>query len=158
MLKGSLDARVQERWPAGVSGCGNPYDRRVDTEAAARAWAETWERSWRALDAELLAPIYTAETVHRSHPFREPGNPIDYARWALAEEEGEPEVWIGDPIVTGGRAAIEWWAVVIENGKEVSLAGTSIVRFDETGRAVEQADYWGMADGRTPPWDGWGRA
>jgi hypothetical protein len=128
----------------------------MDTEAAARAWADAWERCWLALDAELLQPVYTADAVHRSHPFREPGNPIEYARWALGEEEGEPEVWVGDPIVAGDRAAIEWWAVVIENGKLISLAGTSIIRFDEDGRAVEQNDYWGQADGRTPPFPGWG--
>jgi SnoaL-like domain len=139
-----------------VSWCGNPYDRSVDAEAAARAWIDAWTRAWRALDAELLIPVYTADTVHRSHPFREPGNPIDYARWALAEEEGEPEVWMGDPIVAGDRAAIEWWAVVIENGKEVSLAGTSMLRFDADGRVIEQSDYWGSTDGRTPPWEGWG--
>jgi hypothetical protein len=129
----------------------------VDTEAAARAWADAWERCWRALDAELLQPVYAPDAVHRSHPFREPGNPIEYARWALGEEEGEPEVWMGDPIVAGDRAAIEWWAVLIENGKLISLAGTSIIRFDEDGRAVEQNDYWGQADGRTPPWKGWGQ-
>jgi hypothetical protein len=129
----------------------------MDAEAAARAWADAWERCWRALDAELLQPVYAPDAVHRSHPFREPGNPIEYARWALGEEEGEPEVWIGDPIVAGDRAAIEWWAVVIENGKLISLAGTSIIRFDEDGRAVEQNDYWGEADGRTPPWQGWGQ-
>jgi hypothetical protein len=130
----------------------------MDTEAAARRWSDAWARSWRALDAELLQPLYTPETVHRSHPFREPGDPIEYARWALGEEEGAPEVWMGDPIVAGERAAIEWWAVVIENGKQVSLAGTSIIRFDADGRAVEQADYWGMTDGRTPPWPGWATA
>jgi hypothetical protein len=127
----------------------------MDGEAAARAWSEAWTQSWRRLDAELLMPVYRPETVHRSHPFREPGNPIEYARWALAEEEGEPEVWMGDPIVAGDRAAVEWWAVVIENGKEVSLAGTSILRFGEDGRVVEQSDYWGTTDGRTPPWPGW---
>ena len=129
----------------------------MDADAAARAWANAWERCWRALDAELLQPIYAPDAVHRSHPFREPGNPIEYARWALAEEEGEPEVWMGDPIVAGDRAAIEWWAAVIENGKQVSLAGTSIIRFGEDGRVVEQTDYWGQADGRTPPWKGWGQ-
>ena len=128
----------------------------MDAEAAARAWTDAWARSWRALDAELLEPIYTPETVHRSHPFREPGNPIDYARWALSEEDGEPEVWMGDPIVSGDRAAIEWWAVVIENGELTSLAGSSHLRFDAEGRVVEQHDYWGSAPGRKPPWDGWG--
>ena len=129
----------------------------MNARAAARAWADAWTKAWRALDAEPLAPIYTPDTVHRSHPFREPGNPIDYARWALAEEEGEPDVWMGEPIVEGDRAAIEWWAVVSENGKEVSLAGTSIVRFGEDGRAVEQTDYWGTTEGRANPWKGWGQ-
>jgi SnoaL-like protein len=128
----------------------------VDADAGARAWIDAWTRAWRALDVDLLNSVYTAETVHRSHPFREPGNPLEYARWAFAEEDGEPDVWMGEPIVAGDRAAIEWWAVVIENGKEVSLAGTSIVRFDPDGRVVEQSDYWGNADGRTPPWAGWG--
>ena len=120
----------------------------MDAETAAHAWRDAWTRAWRALDADLLEPVYTADTVHRSHPFREPGNPIEYARWALAEEEGEPEVWMGDPIVAGDRVAIEWWAVVTENGKEVSLAGSSILRFGDDGRVVEQTDYWGQADGR----------
>jgi hypothetical protein len=136
---------------------GNPYDRAVDAQAAARAWIDAWTRAWRALDEGLLEPIYTPDTVHRSHPFREPGNPIDYARWAFSEEEGEPEVWMGDPIVAGDRAAIEWWACVTENGKEVSLAGTSLLRFDADGHVVEQSDYWGEASGRTEPWAGWRR-
>ena len=130
----------------------------MNTDAAARRWIDAWSRSWRELDADLLQPIYTPEAVHRSHPFREPGNPIDYARWALAEEEGEPEVWMGEPLVSGDRAAIEWWAAVIENGKPVTLAGTSLIRFDTDGRVVEQHDYWGQTDGRVPPWPGWGRA
>jgi hypothetical protein len=130
--------------------------RAVDADAAARAWVDAWTRAWRALDADLLEPIYTDQTVHRSHPFREPGNPIEYARWAFGEEEGEPEVWMGEPVVSSDRAAIEWWAVVKEKGQEVSLAGTSIVRFAADGRVAEQSDYWGSADGRTPPWSGWG--
>ena len=128
----------------------------MDTESAARNWIDAWSRSWRELDADLLEPAYAPEAIHRSHPFREPGNPIDYARWALSEEEGEPEVWMGEPIVSGDRAAIEWWAALIENGQEVTLAGTSIVRFGDDGRAVEQHDYWGQADGRVSPWEGWG--
>ena len=128
----------------------------MDAEPAARAWIDAWTRAWRALDADLLEPIYADQTVHRSHPFREPGNPIEYARWAFGAEEGEPDVWMGEPVVSGDRAAIEWWAVVKENGQEVSLAGTSLIRFADDGHVVEQNDYWGSADGRTPPWQGWG--
>jgi hypothetical protein len=112
----------------------------VDVDAAARAWIDAWSRSWRELDAELLEPIYAPDAVFRSHPFRDPQRPLDYARWAISEEEGEPE----------------WWAAVIENGKPITLAGTSIIRFGDDGRIVEQHDYWGQADGRVPPWEGWG--
>jgi len=127
----------------------------METEAAARAWAEAWTHAWRALDAELLEPVYRPDTVHRSHPFRDPGNPIDYARWALAEEEGEPEVWMGDPLVAGDRAAVDWWGVITStDGSVESIAGTSLLRFDADGRVVEQRDVWGAEPGRRdlPDW------
>ena len=61
----------------------------MDADAAARSWIDAWSRAWRALDAALLEPTYAPDAVHRSHPFRDPGNPVEYARWALSEEEGE---------------------------------------------------------------------
>jgi hypothetical protein len=128
----------------------------VDGEAAARAWIDAWTRAWRALDAEFLVPVYSADAVHRSHPYREPQHPLDYARWALGTEEGEPEVWMGEPLVGGDRAGVEWWACVIDDGKLMSYAGTSWLRFRPDGRVVEQHDYWGETPGRVPPWEGWG--
>ena len=130
----------------------------MDTEASARAWIDAWARSWREKDAELLAPVYATSAVFRSHPFREPQPPLEYARWAYDEEEGDPEVWMGEPLVSGDRAVVEWWAVVIENGELVSLAGASLLRFDAEGRVSDQHDYWGTAPGRTAPWADWGRA
>ena len=130
----------------------------VDVEASARAWIDAWTRSWHAKDPKLLAPVYAEDAVFRSHPFRAPQPPLDYARWAYAEEEGEVEVWMGEPLISGDRAVVEWWAVVIENGTQVSLAGSSLLRFDGDGRVVEQHDYWGSTPGRTPPWPDWGRA
>jgi len=130
----------------------------MEIEVAARRWADTWERAWRALDPELLIPAYTEDAVHRSHPYREPQHPLAYARWALGSEEGEPEVWFGEPLVAGDRAVVEWWAVTVDGGEKVSLAGTSWLTFAPDGRVSEQHDYWGQADGRTPPWEGWGRS
>jgi hypothetical protein len=80
----------------------------------------------------------------------------EYVRQAFAEEE-RPRVWVGQPVVGGDRAAIEWWAAVTENGVEVTLAGTSVLRFDADGRVVEQRDTWNQAEGRREPPDGWGR-
>ena len=128
----------------------------MDAEDAARAWIDAWTRSWRAKDADLLAPVYVEGARFRSHPFRKLQPPLDYARWAYSEEEGKPEVWMGEPVVSGDRAVVEWWAVVVENGVEVSLAGTSWLQFDEDGRVVDEHDYWGTAPGRNEPWPGWG--
>ena len=128
----------------------------MDAEAAARAWVDAWDRAWRALDPAPLAAVYTEDAVHHSHPFREPQSPLEYARWAFAEEEGEAEVWWGEPLVAGDRAAVEWWAVAVENGELTSLAGTSWLHFTADGRVDEQHDYWGTAPGRTAPWAGWG--
>jgi SnoaL-like domain len=145
------------RW-ARVFWCGKPYDRGVDAEASTRAWIDAWTRAWRSLDADLLEPVYTPDAVHRSHPYREPQHPLDYARWALGTEAGEPEVWMGEPLVAGDRAAVEWWACVIDDGKPMSYAGTSWLRFTTDGLVAEQHDYWGETPGRVPPWEGWGRA
>jgi hypothetical protein len=80
----------------------------------------------------------------------------EYVSQAFAEEQG-PRVWVGQPIVEGQRAAIEWWAAVTENGQEITLAGTSVLRFDADGLVVEQRDAWNQADRRREPQEGWGR-
>ena len=96
----------------------------MDAKEATRLWIGAWDRAWRALDPAPLEAVYTEDAVHYSHPFRQPQHPLDYARWAFAEEEVEPELWWGEPFVAGERAAVEWWAVVVENGATTSLAGT----------------------------------
>jgi len=73
------------------------------------------------------------------------------------DEEGEPRVWVGAPVVDGDRAAIEWWAALIENGVETTLAGTSVLRFDDEGLVAEQRDSWNQVEGLREPPDNWGR-
>jgi hypothetical protein len=58
-------------------------------------------------------------------------------------------------VVDGRRAAIDWWAVVtLKDGSQQSLAGTSLVRFDDDGLVVEQRDAWAEAAGlhELPHW------
>jgi hypothetical protein len=38
----------------------------------------------------------------------------------------------------------------------VTLAGVSVLRFDESGLVVDQRDYWSQRDGRHEPPEGWG--
>ena len=155
--RGNLPPIARER--AGVSRCGKPYDRDVDAETAARAWSDAWTRAWRALDADLLAPVYTPDdrapvrtrsasrairsTTRAGRSPKRKANPR--SGWAIRSSQAT------EPRSSGGPS----WS---RTARRSPSRGTSIVRFDSEGRVVEQSDYWGTADGRTPPWDGWADA
>ena len=119
----------------------------MDTEQAIRRWIDGWLRGWRALDAEPVVALYADDCFFLSHPFREHESPRDYVVRAVREEEWA-EPWFGEPLVDGDRAAVEWCAFVREDGREVTLAGTSLLRFDAGGQVVEQRDAWAVADGK----------
>jgi hypothetical protein len=127
----------------------------VNADEAARAWVDAWDRAWRAKEETQLAPVYADDAAHRSRPDREPQHPIDYARQAFAEEADDLELWWGEPLVDGNRAAVEWWAALTDSGELVTLAGTSWLTFGDDGRVVEQRDYWTSTPGRATPWPGW---
>ena len=129
---------------------GPPLDvRRADlrTEDAARRWRETWAQGWREHDAAAIGELYADDAFFLSHPFREPENPRAYVERVLGEEEATPEVWFGEPVTSGDRAAVEYWATIQVAGEERTLAGVSFLRFDGDGLVVEHRDVWAEADG-----------
>jgi ketosteroid isomerase-like protein len=129
---------------------------RVETEAAARAWADGWSRAWPAADADAVAALYAEDAEFRSHPFRELQDPRAYAEWAFSEQD-EAECRFGEPIVAGDRAVVEYWGVVRYQGKDETIAGVAVLRFRPDGLVAEQHDYWNAQDGRREPPAGWGR-
>lgn len=52
------------------------------------------------------------------------------------------ECWFGEPIASGERAAVEWSASFVEADQAITLAGTTVVRFDSAGLVVDHVDYW----------------
>jgi len=141
--------------PAGLCVTGER-----DTGAAAERWASIWKAAWEARDTDAIVGLYHAEVIFSTQPFRVVYRGLDgvreYVAQAFAEEE-DPNVWVGAPVVDGDRAAIEWWAALFENGVEITLAGTSILRFAPDGLVIEQRDTWNQADGHRQPPEGWGR-
>jgi hypothetical protein len=93
-------------------------------------------------------------------PFRAPHvgreAELEYVSGAFAGER-YLDVRFGEPVEIGGRAVVEWWGLLRQNGRETTLAGASVLRFDADGLVAESRDYWHMEDGHGPPPEGWGR-
>lgn len=120
----------------------------MNISEAAERWARTWERGWIDKDLEAIVALYSDAVVYSSEPFREPYRGLagvrEYVGQAFSEEEQIRAVF-GAPIVGDQGAAISWWATLVENGEEVSLAGTSNLRFDADGLVTDQWDSWNQA-------------
>jgi hypothetical protein len=132
----------------------------MDGLAAARRWATTWRRGWERGDIDSIVALYADDAVFLSQPFRAARRGRDGVRQYVSEafaEESDVRCWFGEPVVDDERAAVEWWAALAEDGREITLAGVSVLRFAPDGRVVEQRDAWNQADGRHEPPAGWGR-
>lgn len=132
----------------------------MHTREAARRWADVWQRAWEAREVESVVALYAEGALYSSEPFRVPYRGRDGARDYVSGafgEEVDVRAWFGQPIVTGNRAAVQWWASLIEERKGVTLAGVSVLTFDSDGLVVDQWDSWNTIDERREPPEGWGR-
>jgi hypothetical protein len=109
-------------------------------------------------DAGEIAALYRADASYRSNALRDPhpGGAIDYLSEQFAVER-DVECSFAEPIAAGSRAAVQWWASWTEAGETVTLAGTTVLRFDDAGYVVDHVDYWLQAQGRRAPYRDWGR-
>ncbi len=126
----------------------------MDQERAARRWAETWAASWPRQDAEAIAALYAGDATYRALAFRAPDTPTGYLQRVFAEES-DITCRFGEPVVASERAAVEWWASWVEDGRPITLAGVTMLRFDDEGKVVDHRDYWNQAEGRIEPYSGW---
>jgi len=130
----------------------------MDAETAARRWADTWSRAWPQRDAQAIAALYADTVVYRSPAFREPDLGLAGVRRYLGEQfpaEQNIECWFGQPIVSGARAAVQWWASWTEQGQDLCYAGVTVLYFDDQGQVVEHRDYYNHIERREPPYSGW---
>jgi ketosteroid isomerase-like protein len=105
-------------------------------------------RAWPVADADAIAALYADDAAFHSHPFREGQSAREYVEWAFADQSAA-ECRFGDPIVSGDRAAVDWWgAITAPDGSVQTVAGTSLLRFDANGLVVEQRDAWADVEGR----------
>jgi hypothetical protein len=123
----------------------------------ARRWAEGYRQAWLADEPDAAGALYARDCVFRSAPFRDPEDPLAYARRVYPEAKAV-DVHFGEPVEEGDRAAVEWWAsLVTPDGGQETLAGCSMLRFGDDGLVVESRDYWHLEPGSRQPPPGWGR-
>ncbi len=53
-----------------------------------------------------------------------------------------PHVWLGEPLVDGDAAAVEWRSVVVDETGVGTLAGVTLLRFGGDGLVAESRHYW----------------
>lgn len=131
----------------------------TDARAAAQRWAETWKRAWEEREVEAVVALYAPNCEYWTEPFREPYRGLDGAREYVTQSfasEHTVTAWFGEPVVDGNRAAVPWWATQIENDEPVTLAGISLLQFDDDGLVVEEWDAWNGAESMRPRPAAWG--
>jgi hypothetical protein len=122
-------------------------------------WIEGYRRAWVERDPLAAAALFTEDASYRSSPFVEPnlGQEGVVAYWSGATStQADVEVEMGEPLVVGNHAAVEWWTRMRADGDEITLVGCLLLRFAPDGRCEDLREYWNYESGRRPPHEGWG--
>jgi len=122
-------------------------------------WAEAYRRAWEERDAEAAAALFTEDSEYRTQPFLEPHRGQDGVRayWErVTATQADVSVRMGRPFADGERVTVEFWTTMVNDGAEITLAGSLLLRFAPDGRCERLREYWLVEPGRHPPHDGWG--
>ena len=127
-------------------------------ESSVRGWGESYARAWEQADADAVVALFTPDATYRSNIFDEPHSGADGIRayWErVTSIQSNVHVWMGDPLVDGDRAALEWWTVMKEEEDDVTVPGCLLLDFDGD-RCVRLNEYWHEEKRAVQPYDGWG--
>ena len=118
-------------------------------------WVERYRQAWEQADADAAVELFTPDASYRAHIFSEAYVGSDAIRgyWQRATDEASDiRVRMGEPLVVGRRAAVEWWTTMTEPDEgAVTLPGCLLLRFAEDGRCEGLHEYWVLAKGTSEP-------
>jgi uncharacterized protein (TIGR02246 family) len=131
------------------------------TTVNAEQWAEAYAQAWRDRDAEAAAALFTEECTYRDHPvLGEPhrGQAGVRSYWSnVTATQDQVDVRMGHVIeATDGRAAVEFWVRMLNDGAQITLTGILFLRFAADGRCSELRETWNFEMGDHEPPAGWG--
>ncbi|MBA3430671.1 MAG: nuclear transport factor 2 family protein [Actinobacteria bacterium] len=134
------------------------YSDRLMDERSLRRWADAYAKAWEQGDADAVVELFTPDASYRSLIFDDPHSGADGIRayWERATAtQSSVRVWMGDPLVDGDRAALEWWAVMVDDSV-ITLPGCLLLDFD-ADRCARLNEYWHVESAIVQPYEGWGR-
>jgi hypothetical protein len=96
---------------------------------------------------ERFLNLYRDDALLDSPP-RGPEPARSHMRRVLTAGRPDPDVYVGDPLVDGEWAVVEWRAVITISEEPKTFAGTAWLRFDRDGLVAEQRSYVQTTPGR----------
>jgi nuclear transport factor 2 (NTF2) superfamily protein len=122
-------------------------------------WLEGYRTAWEGRDPDAAAALFTEDARYRQQPYEDPyrGRQGVHDYWTtVTATQSDIRLRYGTPVVTGNRAAVEWWATLKNDGVGITLAGEFLLVFDESGLVRDLREYWHFAEGELEPPAGWG--
>ncbi|CAN5462500.1 hypothetical protein BH09ACT4_BH09ACT4_13540 [soil metagenome] len=126
---------------------------------AVEKWLEAYKVAWETRDADAVVQLFTEDALYREMPYQAPfvGRAGVHEYWTqVTATQSDVKMHNGVVIVSGNRAASEWWVTMLNGGAEVTLAGEFFLTFDEEGLCSDLREYWHYSEGRLAPPAGWG--
>jgi hypothetical protein len=122
------------------------------------SWVEALRSAWELGDPTRIGALFTEDATYQPYPLRETlhGREAIIAHWSeeLSRQE-QIEVNMGRPLVDGASVAVEWWALVTNQGRQSTDCGALLLEFEED-RCQGLWEYWMLGEGRIEPAEGWG--
>lgn len=129
------------------------------TKDAVREWAEAYRNAWVGADSEAAAALFSEDSSYRANIYEEPhiGRPGVAEYWSgVTSIQTEVEVRMGESFVDGQKAIVEFWTTMAIEGDPVTLAGSLILEFDDSGLCRDLREYWNFETGTRQTPQGWG--
>ena len=110
-------------------------------------WLDSLRNAWLSDDPEAISKLFSADSAYHQGPFGVPhrGRHEIEKHWTrtLAQQRKQL-IWFGPPVVSGDRAAVEWWCIVrdAQTEKPRTASGCVMLKFDESGHCTSLREYW----------------
>lgn len=122
-------------------------------------WLDAYRQAWIERDADAAAALFTDDATYAEQPYQDAfaGRAGVREYWArVTATQSKIEIRYGKPITAGNRTAVEWWTTLENGGVPITLAGSFMLTFDESGRCRQLREYWQFVEGTKQPKSGWG--